>query len=183
MHILYPLFILPHHINMSRSFSFDINKYLGTWYQLMMYPSWFQRNDNYNTTAHYTRNANGTIQVHNSAITNGTKFDSYGVARIISGYNLRVDFPNAEIDKLINSGEFKSYQQGLDRGLPNYVIDRIWINAYGEYIFAVVTDLTKQSLYVLSRYTNPSLVAYNEIMSYVIANYDRDRIVQTPHFH
>lgn len=34
--------------------SFDINKYFGVWYELIHYPSWFQRNDNYNTMATYT---------------------------------------------------------------------------------------------------------------------------------
>jgi hypothetical protein len=53
---------------------------------------------------------------------------------------------------------------------------------YGEYIFAIITDLNRQSLYVLSRYKHPSLISYNQIMTYVINNYDRDRLVQTPQF-
>lgn len=65
---------------------------------------------------------------------------------------------------------------------PNYVIDNLWLTCKGCYVFAVVTDPTKQSLYVLSRSKTPSLADYNKVMMYVIANYDRDRLVQTPHY-
>lgn len=177
---------------MSFSFSFDINKYMGTWYELMHYPSWFQRNDNYNTMAQYHLNSDGTVSVHNSTISNSMFFESYGKARRIEGlpwnYSFRVDFPIPEVAKLQMSNQFRSIPEEQLRmmqnpNMPNYIIDKIWLNQYGEYIFAVVTDPTKSSLYVLSRYKHPSLVAYNEIMSYVIANYNRDRLVQTPHFH
>lgn len=49
-------------------------------------------------------------------------------------------------------------------------------------MYAVVTDSKRQTLYVLSRKPNPPLEEYNIIMRYVISNYDRDRLVQTPHF-
>lgn len=163
---------------------FDIRKYLGVWYELVHYPSWFQRNDNYNTTAEYSL-ANETdmvIKVVNSSIAQGQKFESVGSAKYLGGNNLRVDFAPKEVGKLVQSGQFKQFQGMMDQNAPNYVIDKIWTNAYGQYIFAVVTDPAKQSLYVLSRYANPSLAAYNEIMQYVIQNYDRDRLVQTPHF-
>lgn len=172
---------------MSLPFTFDINKYMGTWYELMHYPSWFQRNDNYNTTAEYKLNSDGTVSVHNSTMSNSMPFESYGKARRLNSYSFRVDFPIPEVAKLQMSNQFKSIPEEELRmmqnpNMANYVIDKIWFNQYGEYIFAVVTDPTKSSLYVLSRYKHPSLASYNEIMTYVIANYNRDRLVQTPHF-
>ncbi len=161
--------------------SFDRTKYLGIWYELMHYPSWFQRNDNYNTTAEYSINSDGTIHVHNSTISQGVAFNSHGKAVYLGGFNFRVDFPQPEVSKLIASKEFKSYQPESSSS-PNYVIDKIFTNIHGHYIFAIVTDPKKESLYVLSRYRHPSIISYNEIMSYVIANYNRDRLVQTPHF-
>lgn len=166
---------------MSTATKFDISKYLGTWYELMHYPSWFQRNDNYNTQAEYSLNRDGTIKVVNSTITQGKRFESIGSAKQLSDMNFRVDFPMPEVNKLTNSGQFKP-DQLTDSNVANYVIDRVWVNKLGSYIYAVVTDAKHDSLYVLSRFSNPDLAAYNEIMNYVVANYDRDRLVQTPHF-
>jgi lipocalin len=168
---------------------FELSKYLGTWYELGHYPSWFQRNDNYNTKAVYGLNTDGSVSVHNSTITQGKPFDSYGSARFLGGTNFRVDFAKSESEKLNQSGQFNMadippevLNNLMTNTGPNYVIDRIWTNCSGQYVFAVVTDPPRQSLYILSRYCHPSLTAYNEIMAYVVANYDRDRLVQTPHF-
>lgn len=167
--------------------TFDIHKYVGKWYQLITYPMWFQRSDNYNTTAEYTLLSNGEIQIVNSTISRGRQFQSIGRAYQMDEFSLRVDFPDAEINRLIASGEFNldsgEISSFLNQALPNYVIKKIWINKYGEYLFSVITDPTKQTLYVLSRYENPSLEAYNQIMTYVLDNFDRDRLVQVPHFH
>jgi len=171
---------------------FQVDKYLGKWYELMHYPSWFQRNDNYNTTAEYTITGPGIIQVHNSTISNGKKFESFGTGYYIGDSNFKVVFPMPEVVKLETSGQFKKSPfdtsqidnvSTKDSKYPNYVVDRIFVNRYGEYVFAIVTDFTRASLYVLSRYAHPSIVAYNQIMKYVIANYDRDRLVQTPHLY
>jgi lipocalin len=163
---------------------FDLKKYLGTWYELMHYPSFFQRNDNYNTKAEYMLMPDNTIKVHNSTITQGKLFESFGIARQICGKNLRVDFSQTEINNLTDSKEFMkpSMMINNDKNQPNYVIDCLWQDDRGCYMYSVVTDPNKQSLYVLSRMPNPPLSEYNCIMQYVIANYDRDRLVQTPHY-
>lgn len=175
--------------------SFNLRAYMGRWYELVHYPSWFERNDDYNTTADYELNPDGTVCVLNRTITRGKHFESHGRARMLGDSVFRVDFPLPEISKLTQSGEFVSPFPGnpkqgsppfsemmLDPNQPNYVIDRIWTNCHGQYIFAVVTDPQRQSLYVLSRYPHPSLLAYTEIMEYVVAHFDRDRLVQIPHF-
>lgn len=163
---------------------FELNKYLGTWYELMHYPSFFQRNDNYNTKAEYMLMPDGTIKVHNTTVVQGKIFDSYGVGKQLEGKRLRVDFNQKEIDNLTNSNQFRVPQQSefIDECQANYVIDNIWVNCHGCYRYAVVTDDNKQSLYVLSRTPHPSLEEYNILMQYIVANYDRDRLVQTPHF-
>lgn len=163
------------------TFRFDLTKYLGVWYELMHYPSWFQRNDNYNTMAEYTLTKDDVIIVHNSTVTQGKEFDSYGTAVRYNDNSLRVDFAPQEVDKLTMSQEFTASMKENNSG-PNYVIDKIWMNQFGDYIFAVVTDPKRDSLFVLSRFKNPSKLAYDELMQYVVANYDRDRLVQTPHF-
>ena len=167
---------------MTTEYIFDINKYIGTWYELAHYPSWFQRNDNYNTTAEYTIMKENVIQVHNSTITNGKTINSFGIGRYLGGNKFRVDFPHDEANKLIESGEFVKFQQNLDCNQPNYIVEKLWLNCYGQYVFAVVTDPSRQSFYLLSRYRHPSLIAYTQVMEYVIANFDRDRLVQSPYF-
>lgn len=161
---------------------FEINKYLGIWYELMHYPSWYQRNDNYNTMAEYSLTKDGVVIVHNSTISRGKEIDSYGTATEIRTGELRVDFAPPQIEKLEMSQEFQPPSFSSDPSEPNYVIDKIWTNQHGQYVFAVVTDLRGDALYVLSRYKHPSLESYNMIMDYVVENYDRDRLVQTPQF-
>jgi len=160
---------------------FNIQKYMGTWYELMHYPTWFDKNMSYNTTAVY-QFVNNQIQVHNSTMINGQYFDSYGTAKIISPIQLRVDFPMAEVNKLTSTNQFTLPHDYKNNDEPNYIIDYIWINHKGQYIFSVVTDLNKQSLYVLSRFKRPPLQAYHELMNYIKQHYDIDKIVQTPHY-
>jgi apolipoprotein D and lipocalin family protein len=163
---------------------FDINQYLGRWYELAHYPSWFQRNDNYNTEAYYTLNNDGTIAVRNSTMLNGLQITSYGIAHVLSGAGrLNVDFSPPEVNKVVSTfGETTQNNYITDPNVANYVIDMIFTNLYGQYIFAIVTNDSKDSLFVLSRYPNPSLTAYNQIMAYITEHYDSKRMVQTPHF-
>ena len=159
---------------------FDINKYLGKWYELAHDPYWFQRNVNYNTTAEYSLCDNG-LKVINSTIVNGKSVQSEGFARQLHDAHFRVDFPMPEISKLEQTGEFKPPLINKDPNYANYVVDYIWTDQC-QYIFAIVTDEKHESLYVLSRYAHPSLCAYNQVMQYVIEHYNRDLLVQTSHF-
>lgn len=162
--------------------SFDINKYVGKWYELVHYPSWFQRNDNYNTTAEYSIDNDGSVTIHNSTITQGKLVQSYGIAKQLSIGNFRVNFAPSEIKNVVDTGQFQSYQQGININEPNYVIDKVWLDINNNYIFAVVTDAEYKSLYLLSRSPKPNLSDYSILMNYIIEHYDRDRLVQTPHY-
>lgn len=151
---------------------FDIERYVGCWYELAHYRTWFDVSDNYNTTAQYTVESTcdgPIIHVVNSTINQGIKYESKGTAKYLGQMSLRVEFPMAP----------ESEEESDE---PNYVIDRIWTNQHGEYIFAVVTNPTRGALYVLSRYPQPSLSAYNELMTYISSRYDRSQIVQTPQY-
>lgn len=175
-------------------FCFDLKKYLGTWYELLHYPSRFQRNDSYNSMAQYSLLDDGTIQVHNSTVVQGQRFDVVGIAKFMGGTNFRVDFPQESQDssRFLNLPQLQednpqypcnpkeTFQD--DDGI-NYVIDKVWTNCTDQYIFAVVTNPERNQLFVLSRYPNPSFAAYTQIMKYVSANYDRDLLIAVPHFH
>lgn len=163
------------------AFKFNVEKYTGKWYELIHYPSFFQRNDNYNTTAEYTL-VNNELKIVNSTIVLGQPISSKGIGKQIGEYSFRVDFEQPEINKLQQSGQFEVPKFKTNSSEPNYIIDHLWLNRNNEYIFAVVTDLNKNSLYVLSRTPYPTLEEYNTIMNYVVKNFNRDKLVQTPHY-
>lgn len=161
--------------------TFDINEYLGTWYQLACYPSWYSPPSSYNTTAHYSKGDGGeTITVVNSTITNGVRHESVGSARQVSINSLRVDFPQQEAFAVAKAFGTMPIQSSVQEA--NYVVHKVWTSPHGGYIYAIVTDHIKSQFYLLSRYQAPSLEDYGYLMNYVTEHFDAGRIVQTPHY-
>lgn len=78
---------------------FDPLKYLGKWYELAHYPSWFQNNDNYNTTATYNI-VNGNISIVNSTYSAGKFVESVGKATYVGDMSFNVTFSFDEVNKL-----------------------------------------------------------------------------------
>jgi len=179
-----------------KQMEFELNKYLGLWYELVHYPSFFERNDIYNVTAEYSIGSNNTVMVKNSAIRNGVLVESHGTAaKAHNGNNirfsdgtmplasLRVSFPQMETLKVEQAFGTIAPISSLPQDAPNYLVDKIWSDPEGNYIFAIVSDPLRQSLYVLSRLSNPPLAYYNTIMKYVSEHYDSSKLVQVPHYH
>lgn len=76
--------------------SVDLNRYTGTWYELAKIPNRFQRQCAANTTARYTRQADGAIEVLNRCQTADGRYDqTRGIARVVdaqSSAKLEVSF-------------------------------------------------------------------------------------------
>jgi apolipoprotein D and lipocalin family protein len=76
--------------------SVDLQKYLGTWYEMAKIPNRFQSDCAKNTTATYSMNDDGTIKVINKCVEeDGSLDEAEGVARIvdkISNTKLEVSF-------------------------------------------------------------------------------------------
>ncbi len=74
----------------------DLDRYLGTWYEVAKIPNWFQRGCVRNTTAQYSRLTDGRIQVVNRCVDrDGNTATAQGVARVLdaeSGAKLEVSF-------------------------------------------------------------------------------------------
>ena len=51
----------------------DVERYMGKWYEIATIPMWFQRKCASGTTANYTLNPDGTIEVINQCVTNKGK--------------------------------------------------------------------------------------------------------------
>ena len=66
--------------------SVDLNRYLGTWYEIASIPNRFQRHCRGNTTAEYRRDRAGRLEVINSCLANNGEVDAAeGVARVVDG--------------------------------------------------------------------------------------------------
>jgi apolipoprotein D and lipocalin family protein len=66
--------------------SVDLNRYLGTWYEIASIPNRFQRHCQGNTTAEYQRDQAGRLRVINSCLAdNGRVETAAGVARVVDG--------------------------------------------------------------------------------------------------
>jgi apolipoprotein D and lipocalin family protein len=73
----------------------DIARYAGLWYEIAAIPMWFQRNCLGDTTARYTPNPDGTIDVLNRCRTRDGSDEAHGLARVVdtrSNARLQVSF-------------------------------------------------------------------------------------------
>lgn len=117
----------------------DLDRYLGKWYEIGLYPNRFQEQCVANTTAEYKRKPNGRIEVTNRCtMRDGRVDDAVGEAKLVSddGRNnkLKVRFAPA----------FLSW---LDKVWGDY-----WVVDLGaEYEYAIVSEPSRKFLWVLSR--------------------------------
>lgn len=159
---------------------FDINKYLGTWYEIMRYPSWFEAIGSYNTTATYTINEDNTINIFNSTIDiRGKNVVAHGRARVLNPIYNFIDGSLALASLSVSFDGFP-YQEGQ----PNYLIDNIFLNSDGEYMYAIVSDPTRDSLFILSRVPtcNIRLETIMKLLDYCSDKYDTNKILHVPHY-
>ena len=116
----------------------DVQRYLGTWYEIAKYPNWFQRKCVSNTKAVYSPRADGTLKVLNSCKTvDGEVVDAEGTARQVGSK----DSPKLEV-----------------RFAPAWLsfIPLVWgdywvIDLDPQYQVAVVSDSRREYLWILSR--------------------------------
>lgn len=139
---------------------FDPKKYLGTWYQIAHYPSWFEGSATYNTKAVYEKDGD-KIKVTNSTNVGGSINVAKGTAVYLGDRKFNVAFPPQK-----NTTD------------ANYVIQKLW-KLNGKYIWSIVTNSDKSQLYVLSRKRNPSLKQVNRVFAYLKKNFDMNKIVMT----
>jgi len=141
--------------------SVDLERYLGTWYEIASYPAWFQRGCTA-VTAEYSRRDDGLIRVVNSCnqgSLEGKLKQSTGRAKVVEGSN------NAKL-KVSFFGPFWG----------DYWI----IDLDPEYRWAVVGVPSRKYLWVLSRTPVMDNALYQEIVSRLQAKgYDKERLVRT----
>lgn len=140
----------------------DVTRYMGLWYEVARYPQSFQAGCA-DTTAEYTLRDDGRVTVLNRCLEEGTT----GEWREIKGTARVVDpSTNAKL-KVSFFGPFEG----------DY-----WIIRLGEnYEYAVVSDPTRQTLWILSRTAKLDTAVFDSLLADLSADgFDPGRLVISP---
>ncbi|MET7769633.1 lipocalin family protein [Nocardia sp. NPDC005366] len=118
--------------------SLELDRYLGTWYQLAAVPQFFNLVCARDTMATYALDPQGNVSVRNRCTTwMGTPNEISGTATVndrVTGAQLHVSFPGVPT------------QESLE-GPTNYIVTALG----DDYSWALVTDPSRLSGFVLSR--------------------------------
>ncbi|NGP08051.1 lipocalin family protein [Rhodococcus sp. 14C212] len=129
----------------------DVNRYMGTWYQLAANPAPFNLDCVRDTTANYTLLDERNVRVENSCTTaSGERRGIVGNARVNDTASLHVSFPGVPS------------QDSLD-GPSNYIVSYL----ADDYSWAFVGDPTRISGFVLSRSPVVDDAAWQQIRTVV----------------
>jgi apolipoprotein D and lipocalin family protein len=138
----------------------DLNRYLGRWYEIARYPNLFERKCDHDVTADYSIRADGKIRVLNSCVTaDGKRKQSDGTAIVVdqeTNAKLKVTF-----------------------FWPFY--GKYWIIDLGtEYEYSVVSEPSRDYLWILSRSPELPESTYQQILSRLSEqDYKSSKLVKT----
>ncbi len=148
--------------------SLDVQRYLGTWYEIAKYPNWFQKKCVSNTKAVYSARADGTLKVLNSCKTaEGDVSEAEGTARQIGAK----DSPRLEV----------RFAPAWLAFIP-FVWGDYWvIDLDAQYQVAVVSDPRREYLWILSRTPQLDKKVYEDILVRIQAQqFDVRKLELTP---
>ncbi|MGW5440199.1 lipocalin family protein [Nocardia asteroides] len=136
--------------------SLELTRYLGVWHQLAAVPAPFSLNCAGDTTATYTLDPAGDVGVYNRCRTwSGGTDEIRGTATVtdpVTNAQLHVSFPSVP-------------GQDQRTGAPNYIV-----TALGpDYSWAVVTDPSRLSGFVLSRTPAVDAATWTDIDAAIVA--------------
>ncbi|KAL8152473.1 hypothetical protein V2J09_010233 [Rumex salicifolius] len=146
----------------------DVERYMGRWYEIASFPSFFQPRNGENTRATYTLNPDGTVHVLNETFSDGKRDAIEGTA-----YKAN---PNSDEAKL----KVKFYVPPFLPLIP--VTGNYWILYLDEdYQYALIGEPTRKYLWILCRQTQLDEEAYNQLVDRAVAEgYDVSKLRKTP---
>ncbi len=136
--------------------SLDLNRYLGTWQQLAAVPQYFNLACARDTKANYSLDAQGNVAVRNTCTTwTNANNEIAGTATVndrATNAQLHVSFPGVPT------------QDRLD-GPTNYIVTAL----APDYSWAVVTDPSRLSGFVLARDTRLDAASWSSVRAGIVA--------------
>ncbi len=148
--------------------SVDLNRYMGTWYEIARLPNSFQEKCVSDVTANYTLLDDGTVKVVNRCRkANGDLTEAEGKARKLSG-----DEPNSKLEV--------RFAPAWLSWLP-FVWGKYWvIDLADDYSYAVVGEPNREYLWILSRAPKMEEKVYEEVLVKIRAQeYDTGALLKT----
>lgn len=129
----------------------DVQRYLGTWYEIAKFPNWFQKKCVSNTQAVYSVRADGNLKVLNSCKTSdGNVSEAEGTARQLGSK----DSPKLEV----------RFAPAWLSFLPMVWGDYWVIDIDPQYQLAAVSDPRREYLWILSRTPQLDKKVYDELL-------------------
>ncbi len=117
--------------------NFQIDKYLGKWYEVARLPNYFEKKCNFPITAEYAKQSNGTVSVTNTCLkNNGDINTSVGTA-------IFADKENIGQLKVTFAPSFLSWM--------SFAYGDYWVLDTDYDHYSLVGDPSKQYLWILSR--------------------------------
>lgn len=145
----------------------ELDRYIGTWYEIAKIPNRFQKKCSRDTTAQYKMRPDGRIDVINRCVDkNGKPVEARGIAKIA--------------DPETNSKLKVSFVRAL--GIQLFWGDYWIIGLHKDYQYAVVGDSKRKYGWILSRSASLTGEEWIEIRD-ILKNqgYDPERFVKTGH--
>jgi len=146
----------------------DVPRYMGTWHEIAKYPNWFQRRCVGDTSARYTLQPDGVVQVLNRCRREDGSFDeALGVARQTGG----PDSPRLQV-----------------RFAPAWLsfVPLVWgdywvIDLDADYQLVAVSEPQREYLWILSRTPRIDAARYDALVPRLLRQgFDPSRLQRTP---
>ena len=145
----------------------NVNRYMGTWFEIAKYPNWFQRKCTGGTRAHYSLQNDGTVQVINRCQTEHKEMiEALGQAKQIgpaTSPKLKVRFAPAWLS------------------FVPFVWGDYWVIDLDEdYQLVAVSEPKKEYLWILSRTAKVDPVSYQSLLTRLQQKgFDLDKLERT----
>lgn len=148
--------------------NFDLNRYLGTWYEIARLPMKYQPEDSTDISAQYSLNENGNVKVDNRCLDEHQQPDgAIGEATVVDG-------PNGKL-------EVSFLPEGF-RWIPFTKGDYWVIKLDADYQTALVGDPHLKYLWLLHRDTVLDEATQREYLHYAESlGYDLSDLIHTVH--
>ncbi|KAK4757569.1 hypothetical protein SAY87_018870 [Trapa incisa] len=146
----------------------DLRKYMGRWYEIASFPSWFQPRNGVDTRATYTLNDDGTVHVLNETWSDGKR-------GFIEGSAYKAD-PKSDEAKL----KVKFYVPPFLPIIP--VVGDYWVLCIDDdYQYALIGQPSRNYLWILCRQSHMDEEIYSMLVEKAKeVGYETSKLHKTP---